>query len=202
MWGAPPRTSFLSSKNTTVALVGNRLTSPSCSWRRFTWVLRTSCCKGISHIKVELSLADLSRLFSRSYDSSRAPFPLFCSSDSWFSVLSESLPHFMCRVGEPICTAYAWPIAQVSIVSSIDLGWYFYLLLRKLGFVWLTSSSTSVPGWEQDTSVEADWSHFGECSTGFSFKLFSCFFRIAPVIARSPSDRKSHTVVSCSIMLY
>ncbi|KAF3598954.1 hypothetical protein F2Q69_00036468 [Brassica cretica] len=29
---------------------------------------------------------------------------------------------------------------------------------RKLGFVWLTSSSSSVLGWEQDTSVEADCS--------------------------------------------
>ncbi|KAF2573957.1 hypothetical protein F2Q70_00002612 [Brassica cretica] len=139
-------------------LLPNRLTPKGLL---FCVVPRTSCCKGISHIKVKLSLADLSRLFSRSHDSSRAPFPLFCSSDSWFSVLSESLLHFMCR----------------------------------LGFVWLTSSSTSVPGWEPDTSVEADWSHFGECSTGFSFKLFSCFFRIAPVIARSPSDRKSHTVI-------
>ena len=155
MRGAPPRTSFLSSKDTTVAFVGNRLASPSCSWRRFTWILKTSRCEGNFRIKAEISLADLSPCFRGVMTPPALHFP--CSEAPTVGLVCR-ISCVAWPVGEPICTAYAWPLTRVSIVSSIDLGWYFYLMSRKLGFVWLTSSSSSVLGWEQDTSVEADCS--------------------------------------------
>ncbi|KAF2594884.1 hypothetical protein F2Q70_00044146 [Brassica cretica] len=70
----------------------------------FCVVPRTSRCEGISRIKAELSLADLSRLFSRSHH-----FP--CSLAPTVGLVC---PLSLCRiscvawpVGEPICTAYA-----------------------------------------------------------------------------------------------
>ncbi|KAF3524045.1 hypothetical protein F2Q69_00049513 [Brassica cretica] len=67
-------------------------------------------------------------------------FPLFPSSDSWFSVPSESLPHLMCRVA-----GWGANLYRLRLTSNPS----FHCQQHRFG---------SVPGWEPDTSVEADWS--------------------------------------------
>ncbi|KAL0876336.1 hypothetical protein Bca101_026041 [Brassica carinata] len=118
--------------------------------------------------------------------------PLLCSSKVVVELLLSLSRHPVVKVSPVLSRSSLLPCAPgVFAASHVSLG--------RLGSkVVPPTLDHSVPGWEPDTSVEAAWSHFGECSTELSFRLFSCFFRIAPVKARSASDRESHTVISCS----